>query len=202
MAQKRQRRYRFERLALACSMPVLAHGTRRAISGLCPECAKRPPQQVLHRAQQFSLFNSSDPLGSPRRQGQGAISANPAPASHAVSAPCRIRGRRACRFGRPRAAPHRSRMRSRRRFSRQRRTAIAIAAHSRQPVVDEFCRDQIERQIVLGGEPRPVRRIGAAGAAGLAGAGRIGGWKATLHRFALAGNAGAGQPAAAPMPVR
>ena len=41
MAQKRQRRYRFERLALACSMPVLAHGTRRAMSGLCPECAAK-----------------------------------------------------------------------------------------------------------------------------------------------------------------
>ena len=44
-------------------------------------------------------------------------------------------------------------------MARQRRTAVAVAAHARQFFIDEFCRDQIERRVVLGGEPRPVLRI-------------------------------------------
>src|SRR5258708_38813710 len=50
----------------------------------------------------------------------------------------------------------------------QGRAAVAVAAHARQFRVDEVFRNAIERGVVLGGEPRPVRRIGTARAAGLA----------------------------------
>jgi hypothetical protein len=70
----------------------------------------------------------------------------------------------------------------------QRRTAVAVAAHSRQFFVDEFFRNEIERGIVLGGEARPVRRIRTARAAGLAGAGIINGWIASFHASRLARN--------------
>ena len=70
--------------------------------------------------------------------------------------------------------------------ARQRRAAIAVAAHARQPLVDEICRDEIERRVVLGGEPRPVRRIGAAGPASLAGVFDIDGRIVVFHRIGLA----------------
>src|ERR1019366_757985 len=58
-------------------------------------------------------------------------------------------------------------------LARQCRTAVAVAAHARQPFVDEFFRNQIGRGVVLGGEARPVLRIGTAGPTGLAGVLRI-----------------------------
>lgn len=53
--------------------------------------------------------------------------------------------------------------------------AIAVAAHAGLTFVHEFRRDQVEFRIVLDGEARPVARIRAAGAAGLARAGVIAG---------------------------
>src|ERR1700722_2700055 len=51
---------------------------------------------------------------------------------------------------------------------RQRRTAVAVAAHAGLSLVDELCRNEVERRVVFGRKTRPVMRIGAAGAAGLA----------------------------------
>ena len=53
-------------------------------------------------------------------------------------------------------------------FTGQRRAAIALAAHTGQPVVDEFFRNEIELRVILGGEARPVAGIRTAGATGLA----------------------------------
>jgi hypothetical protein len=71
-------------------------------------------------------------------------------------------------------------------LARQRRAPIPVAAHSRQFLVDELCRNEIERRVVLGGEPRPVRRIRAAGAAGLAGVADIDGRIEVFHGSGLA----------------
>src|SRR3990170_8668687 len=65
----------------------------------------------------------------------------------------------------------------------QRGTAVAVAAHSRQSVVDEFFRDEIERRVVLDGEAGPARRIRTARAAGLARAFGMHGWIVVLHGF-------------------
>ena len=70
-------------------------------------------------------------------------------------------------------------------LARQGRAAVAVAAHARQFFVDKFLRDQIERSVVLGGEARPVPRIGTAGAAGLAGAFDSHGWAVCLHGLPL-----------------
>src|SRR4051794_8674730 len=51
---------------------------------------------------------------------------------------------------------------------RQGRAALAVAAHSGELLIDELLWDPLERGIVLGGEARPIPRIGAAGAARLA----------------------------------
>jgi hypothetical protein len=51
----------------------------------------------------------------------------------------------------------------------QGRAPIAVATHSREPGVDQCRRYHVEIGVVLGGEARPIARIGAACAAGLAG---------------------------------
>src|SRR5207247_911213 len=48
-------------------------------------------------------------------------------------------------------------------LARQRRTALAVAAHAGLPRVDELFRDQRQCLIVLDAEARPVLRIAAAG---------------------------------------
>jgi hypothetical protein len=63
------------------------------------------------------------------------------------------------------------------------RASFAIATHARQSFIDEFFRDQIERRIVLGGEPGPVRGIRTAGPASLAVALGIDGGMARFHVF-------------------
>jgi len=85
-------------------------------------------------------------------------------------------------------------------LARQRRAAVAVAAHSRQSFVDESFRDQVERRIVLGSETRPVLRVAAAGAAGLADVFMIGG--DSRHAARLARNDGRGQPPASGVRLR
>src|SRR5712671_1586466 len=80
-------------------------------------------------------------------------------------------------------------------LARQRRAAVAVAAHSRLPLVDEFLRDQGERRVVLDAEARPVRRIAAAGTAALAEAFGIKGGLGPIHPVRLTRKPGAGQPA-------
>src|SRR5882757_6806852 len=80
-------------------------------------------------------------------------------------------------------------------LARQRRAAVAVAAHSRLPLVDEFLRDQGERLLVLDAEARPVLRIGAAGAAALAQAFGIDCGSGLVHPARLTWKPGAGQPA-------
>src|SRR3981081_813071 len=75
----------------------------------------------------------------------------------------------------------------------QGRAAPAAAAHPRQSFIDEFCRDQVERRVVLGGEPRPVLRIRTARAARLARAFGSNGWIVFLHALPLAWNGAIGQ---------
>src|SRR5258708_10613490 len=77
-------------------------------------------------------------------------------------------------------------------LARQRRTAIAVAAHPRQSFIDELFRNQVELRVILGGEARPVLRIAAAGPAGLARAFDIDGWTAVLHACRLARNEAVG----------
>jgi hypothetical protein len=52
--------------------------------------------------------------------------------------------------------------------ARQRRTAVAIAAHPRLPFVDVVFRNEIERVVVFGREARPVLRIRTTSTARLA----------------------------------
>jgi hypothetical protein len=85
--------------------------------------------------------------------------------------------------------------------ARQRRTAFAIAAHSREPVVDEFFRDQLQRGVILGGEPWPVRRIGTAGAAALAGACLIRRDRPRFHRVSFSATTPFTIPGFLPSPV-
>jgi hypothetical protein len=73
-------------------------------------------------------------------------------------------------------------------LARQCRASFAVAAHPRQFFVDEFSRDQIECDVVLGGKPRPVRRVGTTRAAGLAQALGIHGGACLFHASGLARN--------------
>jgi hypothetical protein len=53
-------------------------------------------------------------------------------------------------------------------FAHQGGTALAVASHAAEAIVDELAGDMLEIGIVLGREPRPLARERAAGAAGSA----------------------------------